>query len=151
MLSTARSFTYVPASVPVAAALAIALISPSFVARGATVTYNNPNCASFTSSTTGSPPVLTVTCVGSGGGGGGGGGAGTNCTLSANPSSPTANTPTVVTASCPGQPASYVWTGQGCSTIITASCTVTKPLAGSRTFNVTASTGAQGTITVTWQ
>jgi len=150
MLSTARSFTCLRVSVAAGAALTLAFMSPVFVASGASVTYNNPSCTSFTTSTTGSPPVLTVTCVGSGGGGGGGGGAGT-CTLTANPSSPAINTPTVITAACPGQPTSYVWTGRGCSAVTTAICTVTSPRIGHVMFNVTASTGAQGTITVTWQ
>jgi hypothetical protein len=129
-------------------AAAAALSWTTDTATSATLTYTGQSCSSFTIS--GPAGAQTVTCVG-----GGSGGSVPVCSPTASPASPQHGSAATVNANCTNQPTAYVWTGNGCAGLTTASCSVIKPLAGSRTFTIQA-TNASGTsalaqITVTWQ
>jgi len=151
MLSMTKSFTWVRACVVAGAALTVALLYSPFVARGATVTYTNPSCASFT--TWGTPPNLTVTCVGSGEGA-----ALPSCsTPTVTPATPPSGTSPMITSNCTNAPTSYVWTGKGCTQTTTANCGTGLPSGRSgnqTTFTVTATnaggSSAPASVTVTW-
>lgn len=153
----AKSFTWLGACAAPVAALAVALIYPTFQALGATVTYTNPNCASFTTSGTGAS--LTVTCSGTSSGGGG---TVPTCAPTASPGiTVSVGTSPKITANCDNQPTSYTWasgTGSGISGCSSGAntCTVSKPnRRNSATYMVSgtngAGTGTAASITITWQ
>jgi hypothetical protein len=110
----------------------------------AILNYTGAPCASFVLS--GTPPAQTITCAGSN--------PAPVCTPTANPSRPAAGQSTTISAGCINQPTAYLWTGGKCAGVAAATCTVTRTLAGSVTYTVTA-TNAGGasvpaSITVTW-
>ena len=132
----------------VGAASAVALSLTPHLAMSATITYSNPNCTSF--SISGPAGAQAVSCLS-----GSGSVSAPVCTPSANPSAPPAAASTTITANCTNQPATYVWTGTGCAGLTTASCVVSKPSPGTRTFTVqainAAGTSALTQITVNWR
>jgi hypothetical protein len=125
------------------------LIVDSGPPHPATLTYNEPGCASFAVS--GPPTALTFSCAA-------GGGTGVPvCTPSANPAAPAVGQATTISANCANQPNpnSYVWTGGGCASASGSTCTVTKGRRTSVTYTVQgtndAGTGSPGSVTVSWR
>ena len=130
------------------ALLAMAPLTVSAPATGATITYTNSSCSSFILS--GTPPAQTVTCVS--------GGAGLSvCAPTVNPASPVVGQSATISANCSNGPLAngYVWTGGTCAGIIGSSCTVVKTKPTSVVYSVSGSnaagTGTAVPITVSWR
>jgi hypothetical protein len=127
--------------------LGVALLAALPKTHAATFTYTNPSCTTFAVS--GSPPTQTVTCMTST--------AGTpTCAPTVSPASPMAiGQSATITANCSNQPTSYTWTGGGCGTNGSTTCTVTKSRGATIIFTVSgtngAGTGSAAQISVTWQ
>jgi hypothetical protein len=118
-------------------------------ATGATLTYTNLACTSYTLS--GTAPNQTLTCVTSGGGAGG---TVPTCAPTAKPSSPAIGQSTTISANCDSSPTSWAWSGGGCLGITSPTCTVVKSKAVGVTYSVQATnasgTGNTASITVLW-
>jgi hypothetical protein len=110
----------------------------------ATLTFTDSPCASFVLG--GAPPTQTLTC------------ADVNpvpvCNPTASPATPAVGHSTTISASCSNQPTRYLWAGGKCAGVTAATCTVSRNLAGSVTYTVTATNaggaGVPAPITVTW-
>lgn len=123
------------------AAAQLAMVGAPVPAGAASLTLNDPNCASFEIS--GTPDARVVTCAGSGS-------STPTCTI-IGAGTATTGSPVALTASCSGSPSSYQWSGGNCANGMTQqSCQASAPGPGQVNFSVTASTGASANKTVTW-
>ena len=138
-------------------------IMPACAATASTCSVSKANAgfaryAVAAGNSAGTGPKATVDIeyrAGSGGGGGGGGG-GTDpipvCSLLASNYNPNVGASVVLSASCTGNPTSFIWTGVACSAV---QCQVTSSTPGSQTYSVSASnaagTGGIAYVAVNWQ
>lgn len=124
--------------------LALTLVLPA-VSSAATLTFTNANCSDFQISSSAGGNV-SLTCVPV---------VGPVCTLQASTPNPVINTTLTLTAACTGGAGgyTYAWTGLS-SACASAVCQDTQATAGSKTYTVTATSGAnQGppaSASVTW-